>query len=74
MAADMIVFKQEGYDGSAYDIAEYENGSRVFWYKGYYNYKTNTFTLYPKSAVVKGLKRDKVTVPARLIRRGGEGA
>jgi hypothetical protein len=71
MSGTKVTYRQEGFDGQAYDICEYHNSTRVFWYKGYYDYRTNQFTLYPKTAVVKGERRDKITIDARHILRGG---
>lgn len=72
MSEAKTTYRQEGYDGKAYDICEYHGATPVFWYKGYYDYRTNRFTLYPKTAVVKGERRDKKSIDARHVLRGGK--
>ncbi|MBR2906997.1 MAG: hypothetical protein IKC26_03000 [Clostridia bacterium] len=69
MAETKTVFKDEGYDpGSGYTIWEYENGTPIYQYTGYYR-GGDTMTLYPHHALVKGTVRGKRSIKvAELVR------
>jgi hypothetical protein len=61
-------FRDMGSDGNATLILEYEDQTPVFYYRGFYDGKDH-FTLYPRNAVVKGTRRDKVRVHIKQIER-----
>lgn len=67
--ATKTIFKDEGYSAKGgYVIWEYENGSPVYQYTGYYR-GGNEMILYPHHAIVKGTIRGKRTIPiGELVR------
>lgn len=59
MAETKTVFKDEGYaPNGGYIIWEYENGTPVYQYTGYYKGGPK-MALYPHHAIVKGTVRGK---------------
>lgn len=69
MMENKTTYRHEGMEGQAYLIAEYCGASRVYWWSAYYNGKDH-FTLYPKCAVVKGQKREKMRLHVSQVERG----
>ena len=69
MAEKKTVFKDEGCNPSGgYVIWEYENGSPVYQYTGYYR-GGPVMVLYPHHAIVKGTVREKRELPVEEIVR-----
>lgn len=64
-----IKYRHEGMEGNAYLICEYHGAAPVFYSRGYYNGRDH-FTLYPKCAVVKGQKREKMRLHVSQVERG----
>lgn len=46
-SADELVYKCIGHKGNGYLIDCYKDGNLLMTYIGYYNYKTDEYTLYP---------------------------
>ena len=62
-------YKDDGPDGKAQVITEYEGKTPVFSFRGFYDGKDH-FTLYPHHAIVKGTRRDKTVINIRQVERG----
>lgn len=65
--ANNITYRDEGHDGAAFKIVEYQGVMPVYVFRGYL--RGNVFHLYPFKALVKGERRDKKTISIREVRR-----
>ena len=63
-----VTYKDEGHDGSAYTIVEYNGPASVYVFKGYL--KGDYFVLYPFKSLRKGERRDKTVISIRDVKRG----
>ena len=60
-------YRDEGFDGRAYTIVEYQNAMAVYVFKGYL--RGNVFHLYPFKSLVKGERRDKKIIGIGEVRK-----
>ena len=65
---DGTTYRDEGHDGSAYTIVEYQGPVAVYVFKGYL--KGDYFVLYPFKSLRKGERRDKTVISIRDVKRG----
>lgn len=62
-----VSYRDEGFDGRAYTIVEYQGGMAVYVFKGYL--RGNVFHCYPFKSLIKGERRDKKIIGIGEVRK-----